>query len=55
MRKIQFYASQVISIDESVLTVRFIDYGNTEQKTLKEIFRWKHFDSVYSDLITLVL
>ena len=54
MRKIQFYASQVISIDESVLTVRFIDYGNTEQKTLKEIFRWKHSDSVYLDLITLV-
>ena len=54
MSRIQFNASQVISIDESVLTVRFIDYGNTEQKTLKEIFRWKHFDSVYLDLITLV-
>ena len=30
---------QVLSVEESVSTVRFIDYGNTEQKTLKEIFR----------------
>ena len=30
----------------TVLTVRFIDYGNTEKKTLKEIFRWKFFQMV---------
>jgi len=33
------YRAKVESIDDSVLIVRFIDYGNTEQKTLKEIFR----------------
>ena len=32
-------SAQVESVDDSVLTVRFIDYGNTEQKTMKEIFR----------------
>ena len=32
-------SSQVLSVEESVSTVRFIDYGNTEQKTLKEMFR----------------
>ena len=30
---------QVSSVEDSVSTVRFIDYGNTEQKTLEEIFR----------------
>ena len=30
---------QVLSVEESVSTVRFIDYGNTEQKTLEEMFR----------------
>ena len=37
--RIWFNCSQVESNDDSVLTVRFIDYGNTEQKTMKEIFR----------------
>ena len=30
---------QVLSVEDSVSTVRFIDYGNTEQKTLEEMFR----------------
>ena len=38
-KRIWFNCSQVESTDDSVLTVRFIDYGNTEQKTMKEIFR----------------
>ena len=37
--------SQVLSVEDSVSTVRFIDYGNTEQKTFKEMFRliYTHF------------
>ena len=30
---------QVLSVEDSASTVRFIDYGNTEQKTLEEMFR----------------
>jgi len=33
------YRAKVLSVEESVSTVRFIDYGNTEQKTFKEMFR----------------
>ena len=30
---------QVLSVEDSASIVRFIDYGNTEQKTLEEMFR----------------
>ena len=41
---------QVLSVEDSVSTVRFIDYGNTEQKTLEEMFRSRinHF-AIYND------
>jgi len=48
------YRAKVVSIEDSVLTVRFIDYGNTEQKTLKEIFRLPSSLSAVAGLAVLL-
>jgi len=48
------YRAKVVSIEDSVLTVRFIDYGNTEQKTLKEIFRLPSSLSTVAGLAVLL-
>ena len=47
--------SQVLSVEESVSTVRFIDYGNTEQKTLKEMFRLVYMYLLFAIRLNLSL